>query len=308
MPVMKIDRQLGIITVLLQKDKSTAPELARRFEVSPRTILRDVDDLCRAGIPVVTLQGGDGGISIAEGYRLDKSVLTVEELDHIIAGLRGIGSVTDESRMKRLVDKLSPGGNGVISMRDSIVIDLSSHYRGSLTEKISLIKSAISGNRLIRFDYYSPKGVEERTVEPCFITFRWTSWYVFGFCRDRAAYRLFKLNRLWALRKLEEAFLPAEIPEEELRMEDCFSDEKKTTLLFDKSAEYLLVDDYGPGSYEQMVDGRLKMTVGYTNREYMIRWILGFGDRVSVLEPEELANEIRDITKKTLKNYREHDI
>src|SRR5690349_2339808 len=109
---MKIDRLLGIITILLQHNKVTAPELAKRFEVSRRTIHRDIDDICKAGIPIITYQGGDGGISIADGYKLDKSVLSVDELQSIIAGLKSLDSVSDNSRIERLISKLSPKNEG----------------------------------------------------------------------------------------------------------------------------------------------------------------------------------------------------
>ena len=90
---MKLDRLLGIITTLLQKGKVTAPYLAEKFEVSRRTILRDLDAICMAGIPIVTTQGCDGGIAIAEGYKLDKSVLTAGELQSILTGLRSIEGI-----------------------------------------------------------------------------------------------------------------------------------------------------------------------------------------------------------------------
>lgn len=304
---MKIDRLLGIITTLLQHNKVTAPELARKFEVSRRTIMRDIDDICKAGIPVVTLQGGDGGISIAEGYKLDKSVLTVEELDSIVAGLGSIGSVTDTPKVERLIAKLSPKREGIVSMRDSILIDLSSHYKNSLSQKIGLLKKAILESRVVTFDYYSPKGTEKRLVEPCFITFKWTSWYLFGYCLEKNAYRLFKLNRLWKLEALEQFFPPRSMPADEMDMDDPFSDTNKVTVLIDKSAEFLLVDAYGPESYTQTPEGKLLFTVGYTNRDYFISWILGFGDRARVLEPPELAAEIEGIAGNILKNYG-HDI
>lgn len=205
---MKIDRLLGIITTLLQRDKVTAPELAKKYEVSRRTILRDIDDICKAGIPIITYQGGDGGISIAEGYKLDKSVLTIDELHSIIAGLKSIGSVSDSARIEGLISKLSPKSGAVVSIKDSIIIDLSSHYKSSLSEKINLIKSAIKDNKLVTFDYYSEKGLSRRTIEPYFITFKWTSWYVFGYCRDRNCFHLFKLNRLWRHEVLDEMFVP----------------------------------------------------------------------------------------------------
>lgn len=85
---MKIDRQLGILSILLQKESVTAPYLSEMFEVSRRTINRDIEDLCKAGIPIVTRQGANGGISIIDGYKIDKTMLTHDEMQDILAGLR----------------------------------------------------------------------------------------------------------------------------------------------------------------------------------------------------------------------------
>ncbi len=303
---MKLDRLLGIITLLLQRERITAPELAARFEVSRRTILRDIDDICKAGIPIITYQGGAGGISIAEGYKLDKSVLTTDELHNIIAGLKSLGSVSDSTGIEGLIQKLSPKNEAVISFRDSILIDLSSHHKTSLSEKISLLKSAIKENKLVRFDYYSEKGHQNRTIEPYFVTFRWTAWYIFGYCQESKGFRLFKLNRLWKHRVLDEIFTPREIPSIELAM-DYFSDENKITVLFDKSMEYRLIEEYGPDCYQVMEDGSLKFSVGYTNKGYMMSWILAFGDKAKVIEPPDFAIDIKEMAKNILLNY-EHDI
>ena len=104
---MKIDRLIGIITILLQRDKITAPELAERFEVSRRTINRDIEDICKAGIPVITTQGNGGGISIIDNYKIDKSLLTSEELQAIFTGLKSIDSVSKTSYMKKLFEKFA---------------------------------------------------------------------------------------------------------------------------------------------------------------------------------------------------------
>lgn len=304
---MKIDRLLGIITILLQRDKVTAPELARKFEVSRRTIHRDIDHICKAGIPIVTYQGGDGGISIAEGYKLDKSVLSLEDLQSILTGLKSLGSVSDTARIERLIAKLSPKNEALVSIKNNMLIDLSSHYKSSLTEKISLIKSAISENKLVSFHYYSEKGVSTRSIEPYFITFKWTSWYVFGYCRERNGFRLFKLNRLWKHKVMEELFVPREIPAGELELDAYFSDENRITILFDKSVAYRLMEEYGPACYTEMEDGRLEFSSGYTNREYMISWVLGFGEKAKVVDPPDLAREIKERAKNITRNY-EHDI
>ena len=147
---MKLDRLLGILTVLLQNDRVTAPELAEKFEVNRRTIGRDIDALCRAGIPVVTRQGAGGGMAIAEGFKLDKSVLTADELSGVVAALKGLGSVSERSNFERTLEKFHP--NAVVSMREPVIIDLASHYKGQLTEKIQTIKRAILETRLIEFD------------------------------------------------------------------------------------------------------------------------------------------------------------
>ena len=92
--VMKIDRLIGILSVLLQKEKITAPELAEKFEVSRRTINRDIENLCKAGIPISTSQGTGGGIRIMEGYRMDRTLLTSKDMQMILAGVRSLDSVS----------------------------------------------------------------------------------------------------------------------------------------------------------------------------------------------------------------------
>lgn len=216
---MKIDRLMGIVTILLQQDKITAPELARRFEVSRRTINRDIEDICRAGIPLITTQGYGGGVSIAEGFKLDRSLLTGEELQAILAGVRGLDSVWDKPHFPSLADKL-PGG---ILGNDDIFIDLASHYQEPLTEKIAAIRAAIRDRLPLSFDYYYEKGQCRRVVEPYKLVFRWSAWYVWGWCLNREAFRLFKLNRLWNLNLVAEPFEAREFLPEELDFDRHFS-------------------------------------------------------------------------------------
>ncbi len=215
---MKIDRLMGIVTILLQQEKITAPELAQRFEVSRRTINRDIEDICRAGIPLVTTQGYGGGVSIAEGFKLNKSLLTADELQAILSGVRGLDSVSAAPQFPALSEKL-PG-----QVPNDILIDLASHYQTPLTQKIAVIRRAIRDRRLLSFDYYYEKGECHRTMEPYKLVFRWSAWYVWGWCLDREAFRLFKLNRLWDLELGAEPFAARELPLEELDFDRHFSD------------------------------------------------------------------------------------
>lgn len=300
---MKIDRLLGIVMILLQKEKVTAPYLAEKFEVSRRTINRDIEDLCKAGIPVVTIQGGNGGISIADGYRIDKSVLTYEEMEHVVAALKGMDSITPQVGTEQLLNKFFLKKEHVVSVRDSIIINLSSHYKSELTGKIALIKEAVLNNRLISFRYYSSKGDSLRRIEPYYLTFQWAGWYVFGYCRERQNFRLFKLNRLWELKATEEIFQPREIRDENKDFDRYFREEISVTLLFEADVKYRLIDEYGVECFTVQEDGRLLFRTGFANKDFMLSWILSFGDKVEVVNPKGLKQEIKKIAENILKHY-----
>ncbi|WP_033166529.1 YafY family protein [Clostridium sp. KNHs205] len=300
---MKIDRLLGILTILLQNERVNAPYLAARFEVSRRTIGRDVDALCQAGIPIVTRQGEGGGISIAEGYKLDKSILTTDELSGIIAALKGIGTVTDTSQIERTLDKFSVSKDAVFSLQEPIVIDLASHYRGSLSPKIKMVKEAVINHQLIEFDYYYEKGLSHRRIQPYYVIFHWSAWYVFGYCTAREDWRLFKLARLWELKILPETYVQREIPEDKRNLNAVFTDNNILKALFDSSVRYQLIDDYGLYCYTETAEGKLLFEVGYTNKDYILKWLLGFGDKVKVLEPLVLAEELKATALKIFHNY-----
>ena len=175
---MKIDRLISIIFILLQKDKVTAPELAKRFEVSRRTINRDIADICKVGIPIVTTQGSGGGISILDSYKIDKALFNKDELQAIFSGLQGIDSISKRSYLANIAEKLSKKNNQIESNGNIIIIDRSSHDQKPLVQKIELIKMAIQESKYISFLYYSEKGESVRRIEPSYLIFRWSAWYV----------------------------------------------------------------------------------------------------------------------------------
>jgi predicted DNA-binding transcriptional regulator YafY len=300
---MKLDRLLGILTVLLRNDRVTAPQLAAKFEVNRRTIGRDIDALCMAGIPIVTHQGAGGGLSIAEGYKLDKSVLTTAELSGIITALKGLGSVTDKPNIERTLDKLHLNSDAMVSLREPIIIDLASHYKGQLTRKIELIKLAVFDSRLVEFYYYYEKGESHRRVEPYFIIFQWSSWYLFGFCHERQDWRLFKLLRLWNLTLCDETFTPREIPPLRRDFASGFPDDKRLVALFDKTERYRLIETYGLNCYTETEDG-LRLEINFTNNDYITSWLLGFGGSVKVLEPDYIAADIKAEAEKIVSGYK----
>ena len=296
---MKMERLIGILSILLQRDKVTAPELAEQFEVSRRTIQRDIESLCQAGIPIATAQGTGGGISILEGYRVDRTVLTTPEMQAILAGLQSLDSVSGTRRYAQLMEKLSAGSAG----KDShILIDLSSWYKTSLSPKIEAIHSAIRQHLTIRFTYFSPKETALRTVEPYDLVFQWSSWYVWGWCRTRQDFRLFKLNRMTDLVP-GEPFTPRPAPPPDLSAERIFPAKYQVTVLFDPACRWRLVEEYGPDSFTAQPDGRLRFTWGFPDADSIISWVLTFGEGAELTGPEELRQRLADLTATLARRY-----
>ena len=300
---MKIDRLIGILSVLLQEEKTTAPELAERFEVSRRTINRDIEDLCKAGIPIETMQGTGGGISIMSGYRLDRTILTSKDMQMILAGLRSLDSVSGSSYYGQLMEKIQAGSSEFISGRDSILIDLSSWNRDSLAPKIETIQEAIGDRNLVKFRYFAPSGETERRVEPYYLVFRWSSWYLWAWCQKRKDYRLFKLNRMDGVEKTGKHFECREAAMPDLSNEKIFPGGIKVKALFDADQKWRLVEEFGTSCFTENDDGKILFTAEYTDMENLITWILTFGDKAEVLEPKEAREKIRTMTEAMIKNY-----
>lgn len=302
---MKIDRLMGILTILLQKEKVTIAQLAERFEVSSRTIQRDIDTICKAGIPIVSLQGYGGGICIAEGYKINKTILTEKELSAIFMGLKSIDSISKHTYTQGLMEKFAQEKGAFLSDQNKIIIDLASFYQASLPEKIDVIKQAIDNKQQIRFQYYSEKGESKRTIEPYFIMFRWAAWYVYGYCLAQQDYRLFKLNRLSELENLQITYEERFISEKELDFDEyIWTDSIELVALFDTGVKYRLIDEYGPECMTwDPLSAKLRFENSFTNRSYLVQWLLSYGEAVKVLEPADIREEVCLHAKNIMAQY-----
>ena len=305
---MKIDRLIGILSVLLQEEKTTAPELAEKFEVSRRTINRDIEDLCKAGIPVRTIQGTGGGIRIMDGYRMDRTILTSKDMQGILAGLRSLDSVSGSRYYSRLMEKLQTGSSEFVNGRDFMLIDLSSWYKGTLAPKIEMIQDAIENRRLLDFRYYAPSGESARTIEPYYVVFKWASWYVWAWCRKRKDFRLFKLNRMDQVSVSDKTFVCREVPMPDLSNEKIFPGGIRVKALFDPDVKWRLVEEFGPHCFTETDDGRLLFQADYTDMENLLTWILTFGEKAEVLEPMEVRERICNIADAMRKTYRREQL
>ncbi len=198
-----INRLLGIIYILLNKGTVTAGELAERFEVSVRTIYRDVENLSMAGIPVYARKGKGGGISLTERFVLDKLLISGEEQVRILAALASLeetGAGDEGEILCKLGDFFKTEPMNWVS------IDFSD-WSGRRKELFVQIKEAILNRHVLVFDYYGQSGaMSSRAVEPVQLLFKDYTWYVRAFCRVREAMRLFKVMRMKRVKVLDEVF------------------------------------------------------------------------------------------------------
>lgn len=302
---MKIDRLIGILSILLQEEKVTAPELAEKFEVSRRTINRDIEALCKAGIPISTSQGVGGGISIMDGYRMDRTILTSRDMQMIMAGLRSLDSVSGSHYYSQLMDKIKSGSSEFVSGSESILIDLSSWYKDSLSMKIELIQDAIEVKKVIRFNYYAPGGDSIREIEPYYLIFKWSSWYVWGWCKLRKDYRMFKLNRMDKISHTGEDIASRDVPMPDLSTEAIFPGGINVKAIFESSMKWHLIEEFGSDSFTVQSDGTLLFEHEYTDKDNLVTWMLTCKDKVTVLEPEDIRNELFHIANNIIKKYDE---
>jgi len=300
---MQIDRLFYIIYTLLEKKMVTAGELAAHFEVSTRTIYRDIDTLSLAGIPVYTSKGKGGGIGILDGYVLNKSALSHEEQSQILVALQSLGAVSP-SQSQEVLGKLSSfWGREEI---DWIQVDFSRWSENSVEKNnFNLVKNAILNKRLLLMDYYSGNGTHmKRTVEPMKLVFKGQDWYLFSFCIVREDFWIFKITRMKNLEALNESFIRRETTRD---IDSFFSYNAKqhidVKLKFNKSEAHNVYDRFASDSIIEDRDDYVIVTERLPNEDWIVGYFLGYGSSAQVLEPEFLRKIIRKKAEDILNNY-----
>ena len=299
---MKENRYFQMIYLLLDKGQMTAPELADYFEVSIRTIYRDIDILSSAGIPIYATQGKGGGIAIQDSYVLKKSLLSEQEQKQILMALQGIRVLEDE-QINMLLSKLS----GVFQRQQGnwLEIDFSTWTKsGAGKHNFQLLQSAIWKSRIVSFSYYSGKGEQtKRIIEPPKLVFKTSDGYLYGYCTLRKDFRFFKLTRIRDL-KLQDAEFMRETPEHIFERSDEF--EMKTvqvTLLFDAGMSHEVYEKFDEEVSEQE-DGSLLVTTILPDNELLYSYVLSCRERVEVLSPPYVRDNVRKRVRKMLEIYK----
>lgn len=302
---MKLERLLAIIFKLLNNEILSASRLADEFQVTTRTIYRDIDAICAAGIPVVSHQGTNGGFGIIEGYKMDKSFMGSNDISILLTVLSSLSRIFEDKNMQHTMDKLSavdPTGYD-----KSLLIDLASHRTEPrlLTE----LRMAILDKKVIRFDYVSSKNeFTAREIEPIHLRYRFRNWYIYSFCRERKDYREFRISRIMNITITQDAYLQNhEINDDELSHSKSDMERFEDVVIWvHPNSLSGALDQFR--NYPKVLnrDGSMTFTISVYEPLHA-RWLksilLGFGSGVKIIKPVELQAILIEEAKKIVKLY-----
>lgn len=299
---MKIDRLLAMTVLLLNRGRISAKELADRFEVSTKTIYRDMDTLSQSGIPVLAHQGTAGGFEIMEQYTLSRHYLSLAEISSLIAAVKGLSTALDDATYAGLHEKVKAllrrsEKNEAGRFGDSLVFDLNPWGQGpAARDKVNLFKQAIEDTRKVQLSYINMNGTEtERVIEPYALILKGNVWYLQAYCALREQFRVFRLSRVQQLNLLMERFERRETPSIDGYAWDAdWSKSADTiiTLLFQPQVRHRVLDAFHPDQMTVQEDGCLRVEGKLTVDEWFYGMLLSYGDQVKVEQPASLVEEI----------------
>lgn len=309
---MKIERLLGIVMYLLNREVVSARELAKKFNVSIRTIQRDIDSLTLTRIPIYSIQGSSGGYAIMENYKLDKQIMNVDDYFFIIKALKSLSSGYENRKVEEALEKIlaiiPEDKKSTIDKRNSqLTIDLSVLREPPNVDKyLPLIQKAINDQRLLEIDYTNVSHKKTfRRIEPLALIFKWYAGYLFSFCQLRRDYRIFRISRIRNLKLTNKKF-----SREHKNMNELFNEYQTTNKREDINLKLLCKNEIRVSIEDYFVNGKiieennnhfiLEISLP-KNEQFWFGILLSYGDKVKVLEPASLQNKIinkvRDIEK-----------
>lgn len=298
---MRIDRLVSIIMILLDKKRMGAQELADMFEVSPRTIYRDIDAINLAGIPVRSTSGVGGGFEIMSEYKVDKQVFSTADLSAILMGLSGLSNMIRGDELVNALAKVksfipAEKAKDIEIAANQICIDLSP-WTGNrnIQPYLKTIKTALQDHKILCFEYTAHRGNKSvRTVEPYQLVLKSSHWYFYGYCRNRNDYRLFRLSRMSDLQMRQETFIPRDYQKPTLDFEKILvsmQTEIKIRIhksILDRVLEFCTCEHFMPDGVEHYI-----VNFPFIENEYYYDILLGFGDKCECLEPPHIRAKMK---------------
>jgi predicted DNA-binding transcriptional regulator YafY len=310
--MMKTERLLSIIILLLQRKKLTAKELAEHLEVSIRTIYRDIDSINLAGIPIVSHQGMDGGYEILSSFMLQNQALNVNDRNMLLSTLKGISALFNDEKMEQMIETIGSShtkNNFTKKAVLPIVIDFSPWgLPNTHTELLSLIKKAIEQKRELQFFYLDSNSKEtERQVQPAMIVVKAGIPYLYGYCLNREDTRIFRVSRIRHLSITNKHFqIDPKVDIDAKNLERSWVENSRTlsfTLLFHPRVQVLVEEAFTPNQMTLLENGYMQVECQFPEGDWVTRFLLSFGRDVQILKPEEMKRKIRGEAQKILELY-----
>ncbi|MFV0577278.1 MAG: helix-turn-helix transcriptional regulator [Fusobacterium ulcerans] len=307
---MKIDRLLSIVIVLLEQNKISATKLAEMFEVTTRTIYRDIETIQAAGIPIVTYTGINGGIGILEKYKIDKKFFTKEDITTLMTGLGSISSSVSNVELTKVLTKLQsliPEEHiQEIKLKSGqIIIDLTT-WSGNkkLQSNLNKIKEGLNERKYLEFHYLDGSGrSSKRKVEPYQLLWKEEKWYMNSYCTLRNDFRLFKLARISYLKVLDETFTLRKFDIKDLEMNWIEKRIINIKLLADISLKERILERCEEDRITYCDENKMIVDFPFVDDDFDYEELLSFGNRCECLEPAEVRKKLIKMIRDTMKIY-----
>lgn len=294
---MYTQRLFEILYYLLHHKKTTARQLAELFEVSIRTIYRDLDTLTLAGIPIFTNRGREGGIYLMDSYVMNRSLLSDQQQKEILTALSSVEtlSATPSDTLPLLSHFFGKENSKWIQ------IDLSD-WSMEKQQEYQILREAILTCHVLSFTYYSAEGKKsKRTVYPLQLWFKEHAWYLIAYCTQKKAQRTFRLSRIQHPKIQKECFSPMEA-----RLPQAGGDPAEQIALhlrIDSSMAFRVYDEF---SYEQihvLPDGSFDIHVSYPAGDWILSQLLSYGAALTVLSPAAIRQRLLQELKAAQMRY-----
>ena len=307
---MKIDRLLSIVIALLEQNKISASKLAEMFEVTPRTIYRDIEAIQAAGIPIVTYTGINGGISILEKYKIDKKFFTKEDITTLMTGLGSISSSVSNGELNKVLTKLQsliPEEHiQEIKLKSGqIIIDLTT-WSGNkkLQSNLNKIKESLNERKYLVFHYLDGSGKSsKRKVEPYQLLWKEEKWYMNSYCTLRNDFRLFKLARISQLKVLDETFSLRKFDIKDLEMNWIEKRIINIKLLADISLKERILERCEEENITYCGKDKMIVNFPFVDDDFDYEELLSFGNKCECLEPIEVREKLIEMIKNMMEIY-----
>jgi len=303
---VKIERILGILFYILNRDCVSANILAKYFNVSRRTIMRDIDALSLAGIPIYSEIGSKGGYSINDEYKLNGKIINKTNSKYILLALESLKSIYGEKEINETYEKVkhifsNNDENNLLEIDFSVV-----NENIGIVKNISIFKNAIKNKTSVSFGYTNIKSESKRIkIDPLHVFYKWYGWYVFGYNYYNKKIRVYKVVRVRDLKQNNEKWLQL------YNVKDLMKKYEKERINTNIVVElrYLrevkvLVEEYLKGNIISETENEITSKITMKEDDFILfSIILGFGDKVKIISPVSFSEKIKIHLEKTLKKY-----